>query len=178
MLVSARALSWSCSSPRVLSCSCTCRALTYFVAANSSGTASLCRLTAVKTTNYFVAGTASLLCLLLLLLLLLLLTGNVVHRPQACAVLHCCACPYCMRYGNIPCYALCSIMMYCCTGWCLRGVRRRRRFKNKACTVNVPRSVTVLYCAIRHSIRSHFFCIGAILWKSVLYTSIVPCYVL
>ena len=83
-----------------------------------------------------------------------------------------------MRYGNIPCYALCSIMMYCCTGWCLRGVRRRRRFKNKACTVNVPRSVTVLYCAIRHSIRSHFFCIGAILQKSVLYTSIVPCYVL
>ena len=88
--------------------------------------------------------------------------------PQACAVLYCCACPYCMLYGsNIRCSALCSTMMHR-TGLCHRGVRRRRRFHNKACKCPKKYDCALLYCEIRHN--------EAISFVPVLYYE-YPCYI-
>ena len=71
--------------------------------------------------------------------------------PQACAVPYCCACPCCMQYSSMFRAQRCALPCTICTGLCLRGVRRRRRFKNKACKCPKKCDCTLLRNTTQHT---------------------------
>ena len=123
--------SCSCSRALVLVLSCPrARALVLvscsyaFVAENSSGTASYSSVDDDSLLYKLPTTLWQPLVFFVCLLLLLLLPCHVVHRPSSLCrtVLPCLPVLYAVLF-SVP----------CSKGLCLRGMRRRRRFKNKAC---------------------------------------------